>query len=284
MKKKLLSTLIGAVLMQAAWADVAVDTDRSVVGQNDELVARLRFPAQDQGDLYVAAKIQGRLLFFGEDGQFHPEPVPYKRDGFFDQGQTETIMRFPGVVIPPGRYILYSAITDTGADVYDFSRWHGPLAKQLFIVNEPSEQSRDFDGDGWPDDDSDHDGFSEADHNFDGWRDDDADHNGVPDAEETGGNDDSQGSNDHSGHDHGEDDGGNAGTGGNTSQGAALYSQHCAGCHGADPANGSNKIRNGADPGRISWAISNNRGGMSFLAGQLSDADIQAIAAYIASR
>jgi len=361
MKKKWLPVMIGALMSAPAFADVEIVTDRAVVGQQDELVARLHFPTQDRGDLYVAARINGQLRFYGEDGRFHPEPVPYRQDGLFDQGQEETILRFPGAVVPPGRYTLYSVVTDTDADVFDTSRWHGPVAKQLFIANEPPQQSGDMDGDGWPDDDSDHDGFSDADHNFDGWRDDDADHNGIPDTEEGNGSTDNSGSadnsggtdqsggddngaggsshgggddngasgsdhsggddngssgsdhsgeddngtgdsdhsggddngagssdHDHSGHDHGGDDGaGNTGgnTGGNdAAPGASLYAQNCADCHGADPANGVNNIQNGADPARIRWAIANNRGGMGFLSGQLSDTDVQAIAAYIASR
>ncbi|BCX81496.1 hypothetical protein MIT9_P1074 [Methylomarinovum caldicuralii] len=291
MKKKLLPILMGALLVPTVWADVRIEAERSVVGENDVLEARLRFPAQDRGDLYVAAIVQGNLLFFGEDGKLHSAPVPYKRDGLFDQGQAETILRFPGVLITPGRYRLYAAITDTGADIFDTSRWHGPLARQLFIVNEPPERSRDFDGDGWPDDDGNHDGFSDADHDFDGWRDDDADHNGIPDGEESGGDD--QGGADHSGHDHGgdddggHDDGGNTGTGdtgGNVATGASLYGANCSGCHSPDPASDRKGVLMGADPARIRGAIASNKGGMGFLADVLSDADIQAISDFIRSK
>ena len=205
MKKKLLPLLIANVLCLPAVvsADVEIVTDRAVVGENDTLEARLRFPVADQGDLYVAARIGGKLRFYGEDGKFHSDPVPYKQDGTFDQ--EETIFRFPGMMVPAGRYILYAAITDAGADVYDTSRWHGPLARQLFIANEPDQMSGDHDGDGWPDDDSNHDGFSDMDHNYDGWRDDDENHNGIPDQDENGDGQSGTDSQDGSG---GQDDGG----------------------------------------------------------------------------
>ncbi len=337
MKKKLLPLLIANVLCLPAVvsADVEIVTDRAVVGENDTLEARLRFPVADQGDLYVAARIGGKLRFYGEDGKFHSDPVPYKQDGTFDQ--EETIFRFPGMMVPAGRYILYAAITDAGADVYDTSRWHGPLARQLFIANEPDQMSGDHDGDGWPDDDSNHDGFSDMDHNYDGWRDDDENRNGIPDQDEDGdgqsgtdsqdgsggqddggksnddsgsSNDDSGNSNDDSGNSHDDsgnshddsgnsnddsgnsnddsgnsnDDNGSTGSAGDPAQGEALYAQNCSGCHGSDPAGNRNGIREGRNAGEIHEAIAKNKGGMGYLADQLSAGDIDAIAAYIRAR
>jgi len=378
MKKKLLPLLIANVLCLPAVvsADVEIVTDRAVVGENDTLEARLRFPVADQGDLYVAARIGGKLRFYGEDGKFHSDPVPYKQDGTFDQ--EETIFRFPGMMVPAGRYILYAAITDAGADVYDTSRWHGPLARQLFIANEPDQMSGDHDGDGWPDDDSNHDGFSDMDHNYDGWRDDDENHNGIPDQDENGdgqsgtdsqdgsggqddggnshddngssnddngnnddngssnddsgnsnddsgssnddngssnddngssnddngssnddngssnddsgssSNDDSGSSNDDNGNSHDDsgsnDDNGSTGSAGDPAQGEALYAQNCSGCHGSDPAGNRNGIREGRNAGEIHEAIAKNKGGMGYLADQLSAGDIDAIAAYIRAR
>ncbi len=316
MKKKLLPILIANVLCLPAVvsADVEIVTDRAVVGENDTLEARLRFPAADQGDLYVAARIGGKLRFYGEDGKFHSDPVPYKQDGTFDQ--EETLFRFPGMMVPAGRYILYAAITDAGADVYDTSRWHGPLARQLFIANEPGQMSGDHDGDGWPDDDSNRDGFSDMDHNYDGWRDDDENRNGIPDQDENGdgqsshddngsGNDDNGSGNDDNGNDYddngsgnddngsGNDDNGSSssnddssgtGSAGDPVQGESLYTQNCSGCHGSDPANNRNGIREGRNAGETREAIAKNKGGMGYLADQLSTSDIDAIAAYIRSR
>ena len=299
MKKKFLSLLIANVLYLPVVvdADVEIVTDHAVVRENDTLEARLRFPGADQGDLYVAARIGGKLRFFGEDGKFHSVPVPYKQDGSFDQ--EETIFRFPGMIVPAGRYILYAAVTDAGADVYDTSRWHGPLARQLFIANEPDHMSGDHDGDGWPDDDTNHDGFSDMDHNYDGWRDDDGNHDGVPDQYENseggqGNNqsaDDSREGADGQDDDNSGNDNGNSGSSGSspttddaTTQGGALYRQKCAGCHGSDPIDNRNKIQRGSNTSRINTAISTNRGGMGYLANQLTTSDIDAIAAYIRSR
>lgn len=59
--------------------------------------------------------------------------------------------------------------------------------------------------------------------------------------------------------------------------GAALYAADCSGCHGALTAS----AKTGADIPRIQSAITNNSGGMGFLA-TLTPAEIQAIATAIA--
>ncbi len=270
MKNQWMTLFFSTFLFHAAQADVEIITDRAVVGSDDVLEARLRFPVADEGDLYVAARIGEKLRFYGEDGKFHSMPVPYRRTGPFHQ--EETIFRFPGMMVPPGRYILYSVVTDEGADVYDTHRWHGPLARQLFIANQPPQMSGDHDGDGWPDDDDDHDGFSEMDHDYDGWRDDDGNRNGIPDRDEE--------------HSRGVKDrpvpppaGASSGQGG-----AALYAQHCAGCHGDDPARGYNDIYEGWKVSEIQEAIAENKGGMGFLGNLLSSGDVGAVAAYIHTR
>lgn len=57
----------------------------------------------------------------------------------------------------------------------------------------------------------------------------------------------------------------------------------CSGCHGLDPANGTNNIAAGKDWTVIKSAIASNRGGMGMYATALTDADLQDIAAYIAN-
>jgi outer membrane biosynthesis protein TonB len=56
-----------------------------------------------------------------------------------------------------------------------------------------------------------------------------------------------------------------------TYDGAALYNQYCAGCHGQG--------KRGDSASKTASAISSNRGGMGFLS-TLSQAELQAIASY----
>ncbi len=289
MKKQMLSLIIGAAFLSPVMADVKIETDRAVIDPNLDLTARVCFPAPDQGDLYVAALIDGVLYFYGENGQFSPDPVPYRQDGQYDANQCLPLFTFPGELVPGGRYILYSIVTDTGADPYDFTRWHGPLGRQLFIAHEPPETSGDHDGDGWPDDDDDRngfsdywdrdydgwrdddedrDGYSDMDHDRDGWRDDDSDRDGVPDDDDERGVPPSGGQNEAS-----------------LTRGEALYAEHCAGCHGADPAvDGRNSIYEAAKAYEILEAIAKNKGGMGVLSSTIGMPEAEDIAAFVRSK
>lgn len=56
------------------------------------------------------------------------------------------------------------------------------------------------------------------------------------------------------------------------------------GCHGANPAQNTNNILNGANsPSTILNAISSNRGGMGFLAATIKAPQASDIAAYLAN-
>lgn len=171
-------------------------TNRALVGADDPIEVALRFNQDDSGDLYMAVLISGKLFFYGEDNQFHEQPLPLRRDSLYS-GEMGLFF-FPPGVVPPHPYFLYAVVTDAGAGVFDISRWHGGwdgLAKELVQVGETFFGPGDLDDDGFYDDDLNRDGFHDDDLNYDGW---------------------------HDSH-------------GDSARGQALYVQYCASCHGQTP-------------------------------------------------
>lgn len=67
-----------------------------------------------------------------------------------------------------------------------------------------------------------------------------------------------------------------------TANGKSLYVEHCAACHGSNPAQNIDKILRGRDAAVTQQAIAQNKGGMSYLS-SLTDAENAAIAAWIAN-
>lgn len=65
-------------------------------------------------------------------------------------------------------------------------------------------------------------------------------------------------------------------------RGAQLYATHCASCHNASPD--KNALNAANRPAKILSAIQANKGGMGILQGRLSNADLDAIAAFLAGR
>ena len=63
--------------------------------------------------------------------------------------------------------------------------------------------------------------------------------------------------------------------------GAELYAAYCAGCHGADGGGGSAPPVTGDDSGEVSRLVSDGAGGMPGFAGQLTQAQIEAVSEFV---
>jgi len=154
----------------ASYTGMKITAPRSLVDAQNDARLYAEFVGEDQGDLYIAAMIGGQpnnIFFLDERGAFHlNRPLPFRRNGRFTGALP--IFTIPGASIPQGRYRLYAVVTDAGADIFDFARWHGPIAQFLFIAHE---KILDQNQDGWADDDRNRDGFLDNDRNFDGYPD-----------------------------------------------------------------------------------------------------------------
>ncbi len=209
----------------------------------DRVRVSARFAQPVQGDLYLATQLGGVFYFFDENGGLTTDVVPRIRNTGYS-GDVP-VLNLPVQGVAAGRYFLYQVVTAAGANPLFVANWISPLNVMLFHIGLPTEVTRDFDQDGFPDDDRNRDGFFDADTNMDG----------VVDFQE------------------------------NIAQGRVLYEMNCqnSGCHqhGNSPGQNANGVllaRN--DPGVIRSAIRRNKGGMIFL-DTLSDADLQAIADYL---
>ncbi|BCG63588.1 MAG: hypothetical protein methR_P1316 [Methyloprofundus sp.] len=205
--KPIVVTIALSTLTNIAAAELR--TERAVV-PNDEthrVAASSYFASTVQGDLYIAAQVNGQLLFFAKEGtEISSEAIPYTENGQYS-GDIP-LFNFPAADIAPGRYAIYQLITASGSDPYDFRNWVGGatgISSINFTVGLPPEQSGDFNGDGFADDDQNRDGFHDDDQNRDGFHDDDQNKDGFHDADHgnsglgdngTGSNDDGHGAND----------------------------------------------------------------------------------------
>lgn len=65
---------------------------------------------------------------------------------------------------------------------------------------------------------------------------------------------------------------------------ALLFADNCAGCHGADGSGGNGPdLRGEDDAGGVAEKITSGGGGMPAFGGELTDAQIQELAAYVVS-
>ena len=170
-----LTLALAFALGSSAWAQ-RLDPDRSVLGENEDIVVSIQCPTPTTGDLYIAADAGGVLHFYHEDGRWLPDvPAPH------EYGQTcsrsKQIMLGNTSYISAGSYSVYQVFTYPNApDVYDTRNWIGGLnglGKARFQIKRPKQLSGDYDGDGCADDDKDCDGFHDDDSDCDGFHDDD---------------------------------------------------------------------------------------------------------------
>ncbi|MDT8407280.1 MAG: cytochrome c [Methylococcales bacterium] len=307
-----------AMFTGSVTADVRLE--RSVVGnQSDDFVrATGVFNQTVAGDLYLAVGVGQSLLFFTADGQLVTSPEPIQSNQEFTGELPLLNLNVNGV--PAGRYPLYQVITNPGADPLNFQNWIGGLGGltvRNISIGLPTEVNRDFDGDGFPDDDLDHDGFHDDDRDRDGYSDDDSDRDGFHDDDRDGFDDDSDrdgfdddrdsfdddrdGFDDDASDRDGFDDDDDGDDDRNDDRddddfiptgpinqssaelGRELYVRSgCAAstCHDADPRRNVNDVLDGRDWRETRESIDKNEGGMGFL-NFLTDAELQQIAEYL---
>jgi hypothetical protein len=270
MRKKLwLSLSLLLPLVAGAHQMVAPKT---VIGPQDTLAPVIGLaPEEEGGDVYVAAQIVGdpTLYFLNETENFQLLPAPFRRNA--PPGSNLPLFSLAGAQLPPGKYILYSVVTEPNADVFDTRSWRGGwagLRRLLFTAHQGQAISLDFDGDGFPDDDRNHDGFHDDDTDFDGFHDDDLNRDGFHDDD---GNFDGC-------HDSGVAHPGECQPTPPQPEGTSLYLSYCASCHGNPP---DARALKGTNAQVIANAIARNKGGMGGLNGLLDSAQLEAIAAFL---
>ena len=177
------SVLLASSIVSATSLAATLTTQRSIFPENGGLISpQLTFEQSETGDLYLATMIDGKLYFILNDGTLSETPAPFLSNQSYQGGID--LPQFDTTGIAAGQYPLYQVITFPGTDVLNFSNWVGGIGSLNvinFSVGLPTEISKDFDDDGWSDDDLDHDGYHDDDHNKDGYHDDDHDKDGYHD-------------------------------------------------------------------------------------------------------
>lgn len=173
MTKFKLKPLIVAVTLSVASFGVAahLSTSRAVLAQpTDSTVISVNFKPAVSGDLYLATVVNGKLVFFADQGKVLSDtPKPFQKSGVFD-GQLD-VLNVNALGIPAARYPLYEVVVAPGSDVLNFSNWVGGLGglhRMNISIGLPAAVTGDYNNDGFADDDNDHDGYHDGDRDFNG--------------------------------------------------------------------------------------------------------------------
>lgn len=171
-KFKLKPLLAVVTLSAVSFGAVAhLSTSKAVlVKPTDSTVISVNFKPAVSGDLYLATVVNGKLVFFADQGSLLSEtPKPFQKNGVFE-GKLD-ILNVKALGIPAARYPLYEVVTTPGGDVLNFSNWVGGLGglhRMNISIGLPAAVTGDYDNDGFADDDSDHDGYHDGDRDFNG--------------------------------------------------------------------------------------------------------------------
>jgi len=161
----------------------SLSADSSIFPNGNGLISpQLTFTETESGDLYLATQIDGVLLFLQSDGSLSSSATPYYSNQDFSG--ILKLPEFDTSGLPAGMYPLYQIIVFAGTDVMNFTNWVGGLNAlniMNFSVGLADSITKDFDSDGWSDDDHNHDGYHDDDQNKDGYHDDDLDEDGYHD-------------------------------------------------------------------------------------------------------
>jgi len=161
-KLKLVVLALGlGVFSQMATA--AITSDKAIVKNDgsERVTAKVSFPTPVSGDLYVATQVGGQFLFLTNGGsEFTTDVVPLESNSEYVGARD--LFDFSGAGIAPGEYPLYQVVTQSGTSPLDFTNWVGGLSGLHafnFSIGLGPELTKDFNGDGFADDDKNHDGF-----------------------------------------------------------------------------------------------------------------------------
>gem|GEM_PF-1354594 len=194
------AVIAGASLLGTVTQAASLSAQQTIYpGQGGMIVPQLTFNQVESGDLYLAVRIEGQLYFILSDGSLSISAIPFLSNQDFSG--TLDLPQFDTTGIPVGQYPLYQVITYPGTDVFNFSNWVGGIGALNvinFTIGLPVSVTKDFNNDGWSDDDLNHDGYHDDDHNKDGYHDDDHDKDGYHDDDENESNESEDNSNNES--------------------------------------------------------------------------------------
>ena len=161
-----------------------LSTPKSVVNlTNDTVKIDITFKNAQAGDLYVFTEAGGQRVWLEQNGNFSFAPVAHTANGNFS-GTFEVYSLNTYSGLAPSSYPVYSIVTTVGGDPLNVNDWVSGIStlnKVGIRVGQDVSVTKDFNNDGFSDDDKNHDGFSDTDRNQDGYADDDANQDGYSD-------------------------------------------------------------------------------------------------------
>jgi len=162
---KLLNTLLFTLIILFSNTYLFADlvTNKAVLSNDgsENLTAIATFPEPVKGDLYIATQINGEYIFYINEGSaFSTIPTPFRANSQFIEDIQ--VLDQPIKDMAPGHYPLFKIITRPETSPLDFNNWVGGidgLSRINFSIGLSAEESNDIDGDGFPDDDMNRDGY-----------------------------------------------------------------------------------------------------------------------------
>lgn len=180
--KRFILLLIVATALLPAWGGELYTSQTVLESDNDPLEAKVKFDDPETGDLYLATRLDGKLLFLTPGPSLTESIVPFSANDTF-QGDYPLFSIKAGV-LSAGNYPLYQVVTLPNGNPLNSDNWIGGsegLNLLNFSIGLPKAKHGDFNGDGFADDDRNHDGFADDDRNRDGFHDDDHNQDGFHD-------------------------------------------------------------------------------------------------------
>jgi hypothetical protein len=153
---KSLPLALGFCLLSGSVISSELNTPRTVIRDNDNINVTARFPNGETGDLYLATVVNGKVMFITSNGL--TEQVEPKNKAQYFEG-IYPLLNTPASTLTPGVYPLYQVLTRTDGNPYNQADWIGTIAQMNFTVKMPDSVGRDYNRDGFPDDDVNHTGF-----------------------------------------------------------------------------------------------------------------------------
>jgi hypothetical protein len=152
---KVLPIAIG--LLSANVFSGELHTPRTVIRDTDNINLTANFSKKEAGDLYLATMVNGQLWFITQKGLVNKPEALYKSQSF--EG-TYTLFNTAAANVTAGVYPIYQVITRANGNPYSQADWSGTgLSQMNFTVKMPDTVGRDYNRDGFPDDDTTRTGF-----------------------------------------------------------------------------------------------------------------------------
>ncbi|MCK5662941.1 MAG: hypothetical protein KAI17_05615 [Thiotrichaceae bacterium] len=131
MKNIIVASLL-LTLSLSSWGSELYTPQATLHTEQDKIIASVKFKNPETGDMYVAAILNGQLLFLTQEAGWTQSPAPFLKNKTFQNEYP--LFSIEAGSLPDGNYSLYQLVTVPKGNPFNVDDWIGGLDGLNFLT------------------------------------------------------------------------------------------------------------------------------------------------------